>query len=439
MTCNGGTVEFTSGCLADILAVAGAADEVIDLAACITFDGVSLNDPANAALLASSTVTLTDLTNANADASAYSYISLVAPTLTILVSGLGAAVAEYLMAVSYSVTDGTFTYQEVDTFLLEVTTGGTVTFVASCLADIAEVAGDPDISIDLAACARYNGAVLSGAILASSSIAVVDVTNGNADANAYSYLEVVSQSLEVYVSAITAAVSSRTLQINYSITDGSVYTGSDQFTFVITVPSGSLAFLASCLLDISEPYSFPDKVVDIAACVELNGAALSAGVQATSVITLTDTTNGNADVLTAYSSYMSMSAQTLTVDVSALVAVVAQYTISVSYTVTYYGVNYSASDTFTLQITAAPTLDFIASCLADFSEPYADPDVSIDIAACVTFNGAALSAGVQATSVITLTDTTNGNANVLTAYSSYMSMSSQTLVVDLSSLLAVVA
>jgi len=110
LTCNGGTVEFTSGCLADILAVAGAADEVIDLAACITFNGVSLNDASNAALLASSTVTLTDLTNANADASAYSYISLVAPTLTILVSGLGAAVPEYLMAVSYSVNDGTFTY-----------------------------------------------------------------------------------------------------------------------------------------------------------------------------------------------------------------------------------------------------------------------------------------------------------------------------------------
>jgi len=54
--------------------------------------------------------------------------------------------------------------------------------------------------------------------------------------------------------------------------------------------------------------------------VEFNGAALTAPLLATSAITVTDVTNGNANAL-GYS-YMSLSAQTLTVDISALVVAV---------------------------------------------------------------------------------------------------------------------
>jgi len=66
----------------------------------------------------------------------------------------------------------------------------------------------------------------------------------------------------------------------------------------------------------------------------------------------------------------------------------------------------------------------VGGCLADISEQYGDPDIAIDIAACTLFNGVALTAPLQATSVITLTDLTNGNANALVAYSAYLSLSS---------------
>jgi len=47
------------------------------------------------------------------------------------------------------------------------------------------------------------------------------------------------------------------------------------------------------------------------------------------VISVTDVTNGNANAL-GYS-YISLSAETLTLDISSLVATVTQYTVEISY------------------------------------------------------------------------------------------------------------
>jgi hypothetical protein len=47
-----------------------------------------------------------------------------------------------------------------------------------------------------------------------------------------------------------------------------------QATVVCTTPA--LLFLTGCLLDISEQYGDPDVNIDLAACIEYNGAALTA-------------------------------------------------------------------------------------------------------------------------------------------------------------------
>ena len=215
MTCNGGALEFVSGCLGDVMPLTGAANVVIDLAACLTFDGVALNSLANLALRASSAVTLTDLTNANADATAYSYITLITPTLTILPSLLLTAVPSYLMAVSYTVNDGSFSYQEVDSFNLEIPLADTVTFLAGCLDDVSEVYGDPDLSIDLSACVEFNGIPLTAPLQATSVITLTDLTNANANALAYPYFTLTAQTLNVDVDSYWFPVSLRTLQVSY--------------------------------------------------------------------------------------------------------------------------------------------------------------------------------------------------------------------------------
>lgn len=86
----------------------------------------------------------------------------------------------------------------------------------------------------------------------------------------------------------------------------------------VTCAAGSLDFTLACLSDISVDYGTADQNIDLSACVTYNGAALTAPQLATSVITVTDITNGNADAL-GYA-YMNLNAQTLEVAVSTEVA-----------------------------------------------------------------------------------------------------------------------
>lgn len=77
-------------------------------------------------------------------------------------------------------------------------------------------------------------------------------------------------------------------------------------------------------------------------------------------------------------------------------------------------------------------LQFVAGCLPDLSNlKMGDADLNIDLAACVQYNGAALNPTVLATSVITVEDRSNGDADAL-GYP-FLSLSGQILQVATSS------
>jgi len=259
MTCNGGALEFVSGCLGDVMPLTGAANVVIDLAACLTFDGVSLNSLANLALRASSTVTLTDLTNANADATAYSYITLITPTLTILPS--------LLLTASALVFDGGELHSERRQLQLPRSqTASTWKYrsqtplpswrAASTTSQ--EVYGDPDLNIDLSACVEFNGIPLTAPLQASSVITLTDLTNANANALAYPYFTLTAQTLNVDVDSYWFPVHSERSR-------SPTKSPASEFPFSTLPPLPSrsrqrqvlLLSAAGCLADISEVYGDP--------------------------------------------------------------------------------------------------------------------------------------------------------------------------------------
>lgn len=64
-------------------------------------------------------------------------------------------------------------------------------------------------------------------------------------------------------------------------------------------------------------------------------------------------------------------------------------------------------------VCSLPPFEFTDNCLLDITDEAGDPDLSIDLSACVTLASLPLTPAVKATSRISVQDITNGNVDAL--------------------------
>lgn len=95
--------------------------------------------------------------------------------------------------------------------------------IEGCIPDFDLVMGEPDVNFDLLACVQYNGAPLTGSVLATLSITVTDISNSNADALTYPYLNLNGSTLEIATSSQGVPIPFFIMLIHYQVTVGLTY------------------------------------------------------------------------------------------------------------------------------------------------------------------------------------------------------------------------